>query len=78
MRDLSLRKNTDFRRLFVGKECEAIVVKKGKAGAEVLTSNYFKVFVPSCPHDEGKEVRVKITKVDPGKTTGQIVNLPSS
>ncbi|NIO48653.1 MAG: tRNA (N(6)-L-threonylcarbamoyladenosine(37)-C(2))-methylthiotransferase MtaB [Candidatus Aminicenantes bacterium] len=78
LRDLSRRKNTNFRRLFAGKECEAIVIKNRKAGAEVLTSNYFKVFVPSCPHDEGKEVRVKITKVDTGKTTGQIVNLPSS
>jgi len=43
-----------------------------------LTSNYFKVLVPSCPQDEGKEVRVKITKVDTEKTTGQIVNLPGS
>jgi len=78
LRDLSSRKNTSFRRLFLGKECEAVVIKKKKAGAEVLTSNYFKVFIPSCAHDEGKEVRVKITKVDAGKTTGQIVNLPSS
>jgi threonylcarbamoyladenosine tRNA methylthiotransferase MtaB len=78
LRDLSSRKNTNFRRLFLGKECEAIVVKKEKAGAEVLTSNYIKVFVPSCAQDEGKEVRVKITKVDTGKTTGQIVNLHSS
>jgi threonylcarbamoyladenosine tRNA methylthiotransferase MtaB len=78
LRDLSRRKNTDFRRLFLGKECEAIVIKKEKDGAEVLTCNYFKVLIPSCPHDEGKEVRVKITKVDAGKTTGQIVNLPSS
>jgi len=78
LRDLSSRKNTDFRRLFLGKECEAVVIKKGKPGAEVLTSNYFKVFIPSCPQDEGKEVRVKISKVDAGKTTGQIVNLPSS
>jgi threonylcarbamoyladenosine tRNA methylthiotransferase MtaB len=78
LRDLSLIKNTNFRRLFLGKECDAIVIKKEKAGAEVLTCNYFKVLIPSCPHDEGKEVRVKITKVDAGKTTGQIVNLPSS
>ena len=78
LRDLSRRKNADFRRLFLGKECEAVVIKKGKPGAEVLTSNYFKVFIPSCPQDEGKEVRVKISKVDAGKTTGQIVNLPSS
>jgi threonylcarbamoyladenosine tRNA methylthiotransferase MtaB len=78
LRDLSSKKNTDFRRQFIGKEWEAIVVKKKKAGAEVLTSNYFKVFVPSCPEDEGQEVRVKITKVDTAITTGQIVNLPSS
>jgi len=78
LRDLSSRKNTNFRWLFLGKECEAIVIKKEKAETEVLTSNYFKVFIPSCPQDEGKEVRVKITKVDSRKTTGQIVNLPSS
>lgn len=78
LRELSRRKNADFRRLFLGKECEAIVIKKEEAGAEVLTSNYLKVFVPSCPQDEGKEVRVKITNADGGKTTGQIVNLPSS
>jgi threonylcarbamoyladenosine tRNA methylthiotransferase MtaB len=78
LRDLSSRKNTKFRRLFVGKECEAIVIKKEKARTEVLTSNYFKVLVPSCSQDEGKEVRVKITKVDTAKTTGQIVNSSSS
>ncbi len=78
LRDLSSRENTKFRRLFVGKECEAIVIKKEKARAEVLTSNYFKVFIPSCPQDEGKEVRVKIRKVDTKKTTGQIVNSSSS
>jgi threonylcarbamoyladenosine tRNA methylthiotransferase MtaB len=78
LRDLSSRKNMNFRRLFLGKECEAIVIKKEKAGTEVLTSNYFKVFIPSCPQDEGKEVRVRITKVDTGKTTGQIVNSSSS
>jgi threonylcarbamoyladenosine tRNA methylthiotransferase MtaB len=78
LRDLSRKKNASFRRLFSGKECEAIVIKKKEAGAEVLTSNYFKVLVPFCPDDEGKELRVKITKVDAGKTTGQIVNLPSS
>jgi threonylcarbamoyladenosine tRNA methylthiotransferase MtaB len=78
LRDLSSRKNMNFRRLFLGKECEAIVIKKEKARTEVLTSNYFKVFIPSCPQDEGKEVRVKITKVDTKKTTGQIVNSSSS
>jgi threonylcarbamoyladenosine tRNA methylthiotransferase MtaB len=67
LRDLSSRKNTDFRRQFVGKECEAIVIKKEKARTEVLTSNYFKVFIPSCSQGEGKEVRVKITYQAPKK-----------
>jgi threonylcarbamoyladenosine tRNA methylthiotransferase MtaB len=78
LRDLSRSKKENFRRLFLGRECEAIVIKRKKAGTEVLTSNYFKVLVPSCPKDEGKEVKVKITNADAGKTTGQIVNLPSS
>ncbi len=39
LRDLSSRKNTNFRRLFVGKECEAIVIKKEKARTEVFASN---------------------------------------
>jgi len=78
LRDLSRRKNANFRRLFVGRECDAIVIKKEKAENEVLTSNYFKVFVSSCPYDERDEVRVKITKVDTRKTTGHIVRLSSS
>jgi len=77
LRDLSLRKNTSFRRLFVGSECDGIVVKKEKDGGQVLTSNYFKVLVPPSPYGEGEEVRVKITKVDRGDTTGQIINLSS-
>jgi len=77
LRDLSRRKNTSFRQLFVGSECDGIVVKKEKDGGQVLTSNYFKVLVPPSPYGEGEEVRVKITKVDRGDTTGQIINLSS-
>ena len=77
LRDLSRRKNTSFRQLFVGSECDGIVVKKEKDGGQVLTSNYLKVLVPPSPYGEGEEVRVKITKVDRGDTTGQIINLSS-
>lgn len=76
LRDLSRRKNTSFRKRFVGKECEAVVIKKEKAGAKVLTSNYFKVVVPNCPWDERKEVRLKITEVDEKHTTGEIISFP--
>lgn len=74
LRSLSRKKNTDFRRLFLGKECTAIVIRKGKTQDEVLTSNYFRVCVPSCSLDEKEEVKVRITGVDERETKGQVVN----
>ncbi|MBC8358630.1 MAG: tRNA (N(6)-L-threonylcarbamoyladenosine(37)-C(2))-methylthiotransferase MtaB [Candidatus Aminicenantes bacterium] len=75
LRDLSVRKNVRFRQLFIGKECDAIVIKKEKARDEILTSNYLKVRVPSSPYCEREEARVKILKVDRGETTGQVISL---
>ena len=74
LRSLSRKKNTDFRRLFLGKECDAIVIRKGKTQDEVLTSNYFRVRVPSCSLDEKEEVKVRITEVDERETKGQVVS----
>jgi threonylcarbamoyladenosine tRNA methylthiotransferase MtaB len=74
LRELSRKKNSRFRQLFLGKDCEAIVIKKEKQRAEVLTSNYFKVSIPSCPYDEREEVRVRITKVDRYITEGEVVD----
>jgi len=78
LRELSKRKNSNFRQLFIGKECEAIVIKKEKEKTEVLTSNYFKVSVPYCPYDEREEVRVRIIKVNSGTTAGEIVGVPKA
>ena len=75
LRDLSERKNVRFRQLFIGKECDAIVIKKEKARDEILTSNYLKVRVTSSPYCEREEARVKILKVDRGETTGQVLSL---
>lgn len=74
MRELSRKKNSRFRELSLGKDCEAIVIKKEKQSAEVLTSNYFKVSIPSCPYDEREEVRVRITKVDRYVTEGEVID----
>jgi len=74
LRELSRKKNSRFRQLSLGKDCEAIVIKKEKQRAEVLTSNYFKVSIPSCPYDEREEVRVRITKVDRYVTEGEVVD----
>lgn len=73
LRKLARKKNVEFRKLFLGKECKAIVIKKGKDGARVLTSNYLKVSVPSCLSEEREEVRVKITEVDSKETKGKII-----
>jgi len=74
LRKLARKKNTDFRRLFVGEECDAVVIKKEKEESEVLTSNYIKVFVPSSLPEEREEVKVKITKVVPRDTFGEITD----
>jgi len=78
LRSLSRTKNEDFRRNFLGKECEAVVVKKRETQDEVLTTNYFRVCVPSSPYIEKDEVNVLITQVDERETRGKVVNRPHS
>ncbi len=74
LRRLSRKKNTSFRRLFLGKECDAVVVRKGKTQVEVLTSNYFRVHVPASFRDEKEQVKVRITEVEERETKGLIIN----
>ena len=74
LRSLSSEKNTGFRRLFVGKECDAVVIRKGKTQDEVLTSNYFRVRVLSSFQEEKEEVKVRITEVEGSETKGLIIN----
>ncbi len=74
LRGLSRKKNEDFRRNFLGKECEAVIVKKGEREDEVLTSNYLRVYIPSSPCSEKEEVKVLITQVDERMTRGEFVD----
>jgi len=78
LRKISRTKNTDFRRNFLGEECEAVLIKKGETQDEVLTSNYFRVCVPSSPYSEKDEMKVLITQVDEREARGKIVNQPHS
>ncbi|MBN1222192.1 MAG: tRNA (N(6)-L-threonylcarbamoyladenosine(37)-C(2))-methylthiotransferase MtaB [Candidatus Aminicenantes bacterium] len=73
LRELSRRKNLDFRRLFTGKECDAVVINKDKQKATALTSNYIKVELPSAHSAERETVVVKINRVTREKTYGEIV-----
>jgi threonylcarbamoyladenosine tRNA methylthiotransferase MtaB len=74
LRKLSKEKNFEFRQLFLNKKCEGIVIKKENGNAEVLTSNYIKVSVPSGVEHEGEEVTVEIAWVTPEKTAGEIMS----
>jgi threonylcarbamoyladenosine tRNA methylthiotransferase MtaB len=73
LRNLSRDKNMRFRRLFLGTECQGIVIKKGSSGTHILTSNYIDVDVPFSPAEEREVVMVRISEVSPNRTSGQIV-----
>jgi threonylcarbamoyladenosine tRNA methylthiotransferase MtaB len=70
LRELSGEKNLDFRRRFVGRELEAVVIAKKGREAEVLTENYIRVRVSDCPAPRREIVKVRITAVALQKTTG--------
>ena len=73
LRQLSLEKNLNFRRMMkTGKELDAVVVKKGKQKNWVLTGNYIEVQTPSCPAGEKERIKVRITRVTEQQTFGQI------
>ena len=74
LRELSQKKNLQFRQSLLGEECEAIVIIKEKESAQVLTSNYLKVTVPSCPPEIKEEVRVRITDVEMKETRGHVIS----
>lgn len=72
LRKLSQQKNMSFRQLFLGKECEGIVIKKECHGAHILTSNYIDVDAPLCLAKEREVVTVRITGVSQSKTSGEV------
>jgi len=73
LRALAKRKNLLFRRRFVGRVLDGIVVKSSAAGGEVLTPNYLDVAVPAGGLEEGAAVRVRIDRVTEKETAGVVV-----
>lgn len=73
LRRLSAMKDFRFRRRFLGRKLEAVVIDKSEKGAEVLTGNFIRVVVPSCPAPEREFVRVSIRRVLPRRTEGEIM-----
>ncbi len=77
LRSLSRTKNAGFRRLCLGKEWDAVIVKKGKTQDEALTSNYIKVHIPCSSCSEKEEVKLIITEVQERKTRGHVIDRPN-
>jgi threonylcarbamoyladenosine tRNA methylthiotransferase MtaB len=77
LRELSGEKNLDFRRRFVGRELESVVIAKKGREAEVLTENYIRVRVSDCPAARREIVKVRITAVALQKTTGFVPQEPT-
>jgi threonylcarbamoyladenosine tRNA methylthiotransferase MtaB len=74
LRRLSALKEFRFRRRFIGRELEAVVIGRSEKGAEVLTGNFIKATVPLCQAPERELVRVAIKRVLPRRTEGEIAS----
>lgn len=73
LRRLSRKKNLEFRQSMVRTDLAAVVIKKGRPKARILTDNYIEVSVPDCPAEERDKVRVRIARVTEKATFGRIL-----
>ncbi len=58
---------------FIGGKLEAVVIKKAKNGARVLTGNYIEVFIPDCSAEAGELVQVRIYEISGDKVLGKVL-----
>jgi threonylcarbamoyladenosine tRNA methylthiotransferase MtaB len=72
LREIARVKNLAYRRRFVGRELDGIVIQRKGRGVEVLTPNYLEVLVPETGVDVGAAVRIRILKAGDRSTTGEI------
>ncbi len=74
LRRLSAGKDLRFRRRFMGRTLDGVVIARPEQGeAGIMTGNAVRVAVPACPAREGERVRVAIRRVLPHRTEGEIV-----
>lgn len=73
LRRVAARKDFRFRRRFLGRVLEAVVIGRTEAGTEVLTGNAIPVHVPDCAAPRRELIRVAIRRVLPLRTEGEIV-----
>jgi threonylcarbamoyladenosine tRNA methylthiotransferase MtaB len=73
LRRLAAAKDFRFRKRFLGREREAVVIGGTERGAEVLTDNGISVDVPVSPAPKRELVRVRIDRALPLRTEGEVV-----
>jgi len=72
LRRLSEKKSLAYRRRFVGRTLDGIVIQRKPGGVETLTPNYLKVIVPETGVQEGTAVKVRISGAGERSMTGEI------
>jgi threonylcarbamoyladenosine tRNA methylthiotransferase MtaB len=73
LRAAARRKDFEFRRRFLGRDLDGLVIQPAADGAEILTANGIEVTVPGRPSPKGEPVRVRITDVTEGSTAGELI-----
>jgi threonylcarbamoyladenosine tRNA methylthiotransferase MtaB len=73
LRALAAAKNLAFRRRFVGRAADAVVVGRRGVGGEALTPNYIKVRVADGLPAAGKPARIAIVSANAAATEGRVV-----
>jgi len=73
LRAAARRKDFEFRRRFLGRDLDGLVIQPAADGAEILTANGIEVTVPGRPSPKGEPVRVRITDVTEGFTAGELI-----
>jgi threonylcarbamoyladenosine tRNA methylthiotransferase MtaB len=74
LRRLAAAKDLRFRRRFLGRTLEAVVISRSERSAELLTANGIKVEAPPSPAARGELVRVRIDRASAGRTEGEVMS----
>jgi threonylcarbamoyladenosine tRNA methylthiotransferase MtaB len=73
LRRLSAEKNRRFRDSLAGRTLEGVVVRKKDGWDDVLTENYIKVLAPRSWAARREAVRVRVSRVLPRSTEGEVL-----
>ncbi len=74
LRRISAAKNLAFGRRFLGREMEAVVVKRTEGGLHLLTANYLSLTAPANGRGSVSPVKVLISEEAGGGLRGEVLS----